>query len=279
MTDAAKQPKNAAKRELQIMGILNVTPDSFSDGGKFVDASRAVDHALRMIDDGADIIDVGPESTRPGSQPVSNDEQIHRAVPVIETIRKTNTSVEISIDTQSAAVAQAALDAGANIVNDICALRGDDAMASLVAQRKCGIILMHMQGTPATMQHNPTYTDVVTESIAFLRERCDVAMDAGIKKDKIVVDPGIGFGKTTAHNLEIMHRLGEYQSLGVDVLLGASRKRFLDEIAPGTSKPDERLAGSLACVARAIQTGVRIVRVHDVAETRQFVSAIRSLLP
>ncbi|MEZ6083089.1 MAG: dihydropteroate synthase [Phycisphaerae bacterium] len=279
MTTRANQPGNTTATDLQIMGILNVTPDSFSDGGNFVDASRAVKHALQMIDDGADIIDVGPESTRPGSQPVCDDEQINRAVPVIEAIRKSNTSIAISIDTQSARVAKAALDAGANIVNDISALRGDDAMASLVSRRKCGIILMHMQGTPATMQHNPTYTDVVAESIAFLRERCDFAMDAGIERSRIVVDPGIGFGKTTAHNLEIMRRLGEYQSLGVDVLLGASRKRFLDEITPGSSKPDERLAGSLACVARAIQSGVRIVRVHDVAETRQFISAFRSLLP
>jgi dihydropteroate synthase len=263
--------------DIQIMGILNVTPDSFSGGGSFADAGRAVQYAFEMISDGADIIDVGPESTRPGSQPVADAEQIRRAIPVVEAIRAANASIAISIDTQSARVAEAALEAGANIVNDISALRSDPKMALLVAERICRVVLMHMQGTPATMQRQPTYSDVVSESIAFLQERCDFAMSAGIKSDKIIVDPGIGFGKTTLHNLTIMRHLGEYRTLGVDVLLGASRKRFLNEITPGESQPDQRLAASLACVAQAIQAGIQIIRVHDVAATRQFISAFQAM--
>ncbi|GJM24178.1 MAG: dihydropteroate synthase [Phycisphaerae bacterium] len=277
MTNSAKNPNADPPSNIQIMGILNVTPDSFSDGGKFAAVDRAVEHALQMIDDGADIIDVGPESTRPGSQLVPDQEQTRRGIPAIKAIRANNSSVAISIDTQSAQVAEAALDAGADIVNDISALRNDPKMASLVAGRKCRVVLMHMQGTPKTMQNNPTYNDVVKEGIAFLQERCDVAAHAGIDSNDIIVDPGIGFGKSTAHNLTIMRRLGEYQSLGVPVLLGVSRKRFLDEITPGKTQPDQRLAASLACVAQAIQTGVQFLRVHDVAETRQFVTATQAI--
>ncbi len=261
------------------MGILNVTPDSFSDGGKFAGVEEAVQHALQMIDDGADIIDVGPESTRPGSQPVPAEEQIRRAIPAIKAIRTANQSIAISIDTQSAQVAKAALDAGASVVNDISALNHDPRMAHLVAERKCDVILMHMQGTPGTMQREPTYTDVVAESITFLKQRCILAIDSGIDTKRIIVDPGIGFGKTTQHNLEIMRRLHEYQTLGVDVLLGASRKRFLGEFIRGESNPNDHLAGSLACVARAIGAGVSIVRVHDVAETRQFIDAFQEITP
>ncbi len=259
------------------MGILNVTPDSFSDGGKYIETDRAVQHAMKLIEDGADMIDVGPESTRPESQPVSSEEQIRRAIPVIQSIRKANRTIAISIDTQCAKVARAALHAGANIVNDISALRNDPEMASVVTESKCRVVLMHMQGTPATMQHDPAYDDVVAESISFLRQRCEFAARADIDPNNIIVDPGIGFGKTTQHNLAIMRRLTEYQSLGREVLLGASRKRFLEEIMPGETRPEERLAGSLACVARALHAGVKIVRVHDVAETLQFITSYQAI--
>ncbi len=257
----------------KIMGILNVTPDSFSDGGQFLDPHKAVDHGLKMIADGADILDIGAESSRPGADSVDAEEQIRRAIPVIEAIRKANAAISISIDTRSARVATAALDVGADIINDISALRDDEQMGAVVAKRKCRLILMHMQGQPSTMQQQPEYKDAVAESVAFLRERIDFAQSAGIEKSQLIVDPGIGFGKTTAHNLTIMARLEEYAQLGVPVLLGASRKRFLDELAGGRTKPDERLGGSLACVARAIEAKVQIVRVHDVADTRRFIVA------
>jgi dihydropteroate synthase len=253
-----------------VFGILNVTPDSFSDGGQHVGVPEAVEAAFRMVEEGADAIDIGGESTRPGSQPVPAEEQIRRTVPVIVELAKRlePDGPAISIDTRLAAVAQAALDAGATIVNDITALRDDEAMASLVASRSAGVILMHMQGTPATMQQCPTYTDVVAEIRQFLAERIAAATAAGIARERILADPGIGFGKTTAHNLDILRRAGEFRSLGVPLLIGPSRKRFIGEVL-GISEPIKRLNGTLAAVAACVLAGVECVRVHDVAAARQ----------
>ena len=249
-----------------VMGVLNVTPDSFSDGGRFVDVETAVAHAGQMTDDGAAIIDVGAESTRPGSRPVPDAEQVRRAAPVIERIRRLHPHVCISIDTQSAAVARAALDAGADWINDISALRADPAMADLAATTGAPVVLMHMQGTPQTMQDNPTYDDVVGEVAAFLDRQVSVAKSAGIHPERIVIDPGIGFGKTTEHNLQILARLREIVAIGPAVLIGASRKSFIGKTL-GIDAPQDRLAGSLACAAVAVMAGARIIRAHDVRET------------
>lgn len=253
-----------------VMGILNVTPDSFSDGGAFADADSAVAQADRMVADGAAILDVGPESTRPGSQPVDPAEQIRRSIPVIRRIRQTHPHIGLSIDTQSAVVAQAALDAGADAVNDISALRHDPAMAGVVANQGAVAILMHMQGTPATMQRDPTYTDVAAEVAAFLRERAAVALSAGIAHSQIVVDPGIGFGKTVEHNLELLRRLSEIVGVGFPVAVGVSRKAFIGRIL-NLPDPQNRLAGSLAGAVAAVLAGARIIRAHDVRETVQAV--------
>ncbi|UCG16202.1 MAG: dihydropteroate synthase [Phycisphaerales bacterium] len=249
-----------------VMGVLNVTPDSFSDGGRFVDVETAVAHATRMIDDGAAIIDVGAESTRPGSRPVPDTEQVRRAAPVIKRIRRRHPHVCISIDTQSAAVARAALDAGADWINDISALRADPAMADLAATTGAPVVLMHMQGTPQTMQDNPTYDDVVGEVAAFLARQVSAAESAGIRPERIVIDPGIGFGKRTEHNLQILARLREIVAIGPAVLIGASRKSFIGKTL-GIDDPEDRLAGSLACAAVAALAGARIIRAHDVRET------------
>lgn len=253
-----------------VLGILNVTPDSFSDGGRYAGVRDAVEAGLRMAEEGADIIDIGGESTRPGSRPVPPEEQIRRTVPVVAELAKRLGAAgpAISIDTRLAPVARAALDAGASIINDITALRDDEAMAPLAASHHAVVILMHMQGTPATMQQKPTYGDVVEEVRQFLAERLAVAVAAGIPAGRIVVDPGIGFGKTTTHNLEILSRAGELRTLGVPVLVGPSRKRFIGEVL-GISEPLNRLHGTLAAVAACVLAGVECIRVHDVAPARQ----------
>jgi dihydropteroate synthase len=258
------------------MGILNVTPDSFSDGGAFADADTAVAYADRMVADGVAIIDVGPESTRPGAHPVDPPEQIRRSIPVIRQIRRRHPHVGLSIDTQSAVVARAALEAGADAVNDISALRHDPDMAGVVADRRAVVILMHMQGTPATMQRDPTYCDVTAEVTAFLRNRAAVAVSVGIEPHRIILDPGIGFGKTVDHNLELLRRLPEIVRIGFPVLLGVSRKAFIGKILD-LSDPRSRLAGSLACAAAAALFGARIIRAHDVRETVQAVRLIAEL--
>jgi dihydropteroate synthase len=263
-----------------VIGILNVTPDSFSDGGRYAVSADAIEAGVRMADEGADVIDIGGESTRPGSQPVAAEEQIRRTQPVIgELARRFGAGGPvISIDTRLATVARAAMDAGARIVNDITALRDDEAMAPLVASREAGVILMHMQGEPATMQQNPTYGDVVVEVRDFLAERIEAAVKAGISRNRIVVDPGMGFGKTTAHNLEILRRAGEFRMLGVPVLVGPSRKRFIGQVL-NLPDPPARLNGTLAAVAACVLAGVECVRVHDVAACRQVADlcvAIRS---
>jgi len=252
-----------------IMGILNVTPDSFSDGGQYQNADTAVNHALQMVEEGADIIDVGGESTRPGSEHVNASEQKNRVLPVIQALKKKiPEKVLISIDTTLADVASAALDAGASIINDVSAGRDDPGMFKLAAQKQCPCILMHMQGTPETMQVNPVYDDVVEEIRSFLLERSEIAINAGIKKENIILDPGIGFGKTTEHNLELMANLHRFVDTGFPVLLGASRKRFMGALCAGTAA--ERLIGATcATTTLGVAAGVKLFRVHDVRENRQ----------
>jgi len=244
-----------------VMGVVNVTPDSFSDGGQFLQADAAARHGQEMAAAGADVIDVGGESTRPGSDAVSAREERRRVLPVIEELAA-ETAVPISIDTQKAEVAAAALDAGAEMVNDVSALRGDPEMAALVAERATPICLMHMQGAPRTMQQNPTYDEVVGDVLRWLEGRVQVALDAGIGREKIIVDPGFGFGKTPQHNLELLRRLHELHALGLPVLVGASRKSTLGLILNAPAQ--QRLFGSLATVACAVMAGCHAVRVHDV---------------
>jgi len=246
-----------------VMGILNVTPDSFSDGGEFFDPHRAVEHGLQMVADGAAIIDVGGESTRPGSASVPTREQIQRVVPVIEALSK-KTCVPISIDTYEDEVAEAALDAGAAMINDIAAL-GNERMGQLAAERKVPVVLMHMRGTPATMQVEPKYEDVVGEVLGFLLERAGRAEQSGVPKEMIFIDPGIGFGKTLEHNLLLLKNIGKFVATGYRVLVGASRKSFIGTIT-GRENPSERTYGTAATVALCAAAGVSIVRVHDVRE-------------
>ena len=252
-----------------IMGILNVTPDSFSDGGKFLDTGSAVNHAMQMIEEGADVIDIGGESTRPRSERVSAEQQKQRLLQIIEAIKTGKPDdVSISIDTTLADVAEAALDAGADMVNDISAGRDDPAMFSLIAARQCPYVMMHMQGTPRTMQDNPVYTNVVNEVENFLLERADAAIAAGIMKNNIIIDPGIGFGKTKEHNLAIMSCLDQFVNTGYPVLLGASRKRFIGSICSDTA-PEQLTGATCATTVLGVAAGVRIFRVHDVRENRQ----------
>jgi len=257
-----------------VMGVLNVTPDSFSDGGKFLNTDKAIEGALKMAADGAAIIDVGPESTRPGAEPVSADEQIHRAIPVIEAIAK-KTKVCISVDTTSPKVAKAALDAGANIINDITAL-ADEQMAKLAAERQVPVILMHMQGTPQTMQFEPKYDDVVAEVLRFLLDRAKRAEQSGKLKERIFIDPGIGFGKTVEHNLTLLANIDKFVKTGYRVLVGPSRKRFIGQLT-GKENPADRVFGTAAAVAICVAAGVSIVRVHDVAEMMNVVKVANAL--
>jgi len=252
-----------------IMGILNVTPDSFSDGGEFLDPARAIEQALSMIADGAAIIDIGGESTRPGAEPVSPEEQIRRVVPVIKSLASQN-DTPISIDTTSSKVAIAALDAGAAIVNDISALRFDTEIAAVAAQAQVPVVLMHMQGSPHVMQTNPTYVDVVQEVKAFLAERINFAVAAGIGRSQIVIDPGIGFGKTLEHNLLLLRHLADFSDLAVPLLVGPSRKSFIGKVLD-IPDPHDRLWGTAAAVACCVASGAQIIRVHDVREMSQVV--------
>ncbi|MCX6344429.1 MAG: dihydropteroate synthase [Armatimonadetes bacterium] len=247
-----------------IMGVLNVTPDSFSDGGKFLDAQIAVEHALEMVNAGADIIDIGGESSRPGAEPVSSKEEMSRVLPVIRELASA-ISAPISIDTYKSEVAEAALDNGALIVNDISAGSFDPAMADLVAKRRCPAILMHMRGTPQDMQADTDYEDVMGEISGFLRSRLRVFIDAGADEKMLIIDPGIGFAKNTEQNLEILRRLRELKSIGRPLLVGASRKSTIGKVL-GDVPPEERLEGTAATVAIAIANGADIVRVHDVKE-------------
>lgn len=261
---------------VHVMGIVNVTPDSFSDGGRFFDAHDAIDHGLRLADEGADILDVGGESTRPGAEPVPADDEIARVLPVVDALAA-KTGLPVSIDTTKATVARAALDAGAQIVNDVAAGRFDDTLLPLVAERRAAIVLMHMRGEPRTMQKEPRYDDVVGEIYAFLDERAEAAMHAGIARDRIVVDPGFGFGKTRAHNLVVLQRLRELRGLGFPVLAGTSRKTFVGATL-GDLPVGERLEGTAATVALAVTGGASIVRVHDVREMSRVVRMTEAVL-
>src|SRR5262245_28353350 len=245
-----------------VVGVLNLPADSFSDGGVWLDAERALRHARSMVREGADLIDVGGESTRPGARAVRADEEIRRVVPVIE--RLAAEKILVSVDTSKAAVARAAFRAGAKILNDVTALRGDRAMARAAADAGVAAILMHMKGTPRTMQRNPSYRDVVEEILGFFRESLRNAWSAGIERDKIILDPGIGFGKLPKHNLEILRRLDEFRALGRPLAIGTSRKSFIGR-ALGR-RVDDRVSGTAATVAAAILRGADMVRVHDVRE-------------
>ena len=251
----------ALGRRTYVMGVLNVTPDSFSDGGRWIDPERAIARGRAMIHEGADIIDVGGESTRPRAAVVPESEERRRVVPVIEALARDGALV--SIDTSKAAVAQAAFEAGAKILNDVTAL-GDRRMAALAAKAGVAVILMHMKGTPRTMQKNPRYRDVVAEILRFFREKRKIALRAGIPRDKIALDPGIGFGKSPEHNVEILRRLDEFRRLGGALAVGTSRKSFIGHFLG--RRVDERVSGTAATVAAAILRGADIVRVHDVRE-------------
>ena len=259
-----------------VMGILNVTPDSFSDGGKYVDPDLALARALEMENEGADIIDLGGESSRPKSKPVPEETEMNRVVPVVQRIRA-KSDVAISVDTRKASVARAALAAGADIVNDISALRHDPQMAEVAAQANAGVVLMHMQGTPETMQDQPDYKDIVADISEFLRDRIEFAMSCGIAADSIALDPGIGFGKTAEHNLTILREMNRFNDLGRPVLSGPSRKSFLRYVLFGDNYPDNwptspQIAhGTAAALTASILNGARIVRVHDVAEARSII--------
>ena len=262
-------------RRTMIMGVLNVTPDSFSDGGLFFQNDRAVEQGLAMAREGADIIDVGGESTRPYSEGVSDEEELNRVIPVIEALNR-EISIPISIDTCKARVAEEALQAGASIINDISALRVDPGVASVAARAGVPVILMHMKGTPGDMQDNPTYESLIPEILDFLRAAVERAMEAGIRREMIILDPGIGFGKTYSHNLEIIRELNQFAILGRPMLLGTSRKAFIGHILG--VEPLRRDNGTMATVAACILNGAHIVRVHNVkmaSETVKIVDAIR----
>jgi dihydropteroate synthase len=257
------------------MGIINVTPDSFSDGGKFLDASAAVAHALKLAGQGAEILDIGGESTRPGAEPVSETEELRRVLPVIEQLAG-QVKIPLSIDTMKPAVARAALEAGASIVNDIAANRDNDAMRRVVAEYQAGYVCMHAQGTPQTMQENPVYADVVGEVGDFFRERLKKLKAEGVPADQVVLDVGIGFGKTMEHNLLLLANLHRFTTMARPLLIGVSHKSFIGKLL-GTNL-DERLPASLACACRAVESGVQIIRAHDVAETVQAVRMTEAVL-
>jgi dihydropteroate synthase len=255
------------------MGIVNVTPDSFSDGGRFIEASAAVDHALQLVADGADILDIGGESTRPYSEPVSSDEELRRVVPVVERLAR-QVDVPMSIDTSKASVAQAAVAAGAEIINDITGLEGDPGMLQMALESGAGICAMHMQGTPQTMQDHPKYGDVVAEIAAYLGQRRDALLAAGIEADRICLDPGIGFGKTNEHNITLMANCRTFHALGCPMLVGHSRKFFLAKLI-GDKGADRTKVTVGAALALAVQ-GVQIVRVHDVRAVREALIAFEA---
>jgi dihydropteroate synthase len=249
------------------MGVVNVTPDSFSDGGRYLEPGAAVARGLELAHEGADIVDVGGESTRPGAQPVMAEEELRRVIPVIEGLAAADAAPEISIDTRKRAVAQAAADAGASYVNDVSAFRADPGMAGLVAERGLRCCLMHMQGEPRTMQDDPRYEDVASEVRAFLEERLAFAVAEGVPEERVMLDPGIGFGKTLAHNLELLCRLDEIVAIGRPVVVGASRKEFLGRLT-GREVASDRVSASVAVNVLAFERGASVFRVHDVAAVR-----------
>jgi len=257
----------------KLMGVVNVTPDSFSDGGQYLDPAAAIRHGVELVGDGAVVLDVGGESTRPGAEPVGEDEELRRVEPVVDGLAGVAT---VSIDTSKAAVAAAAIDAGASIVNDVTALRGDPEMAGLCAERGVGVVLMHMPGDPRTMQDDPRYGDVVDAVKAFLAERLELAVSAGIEEERVWLDPGIGFGKTLEHNLELLRRLGELRELGRQLVIGTSRKSFIGRI--DGSDVDDRIGGTIASSVLAAVEGADVLRVHDVAEMAQALRVATAVL-
>jgi dihydropteroate synthase len=259
----------------KLMGIVNVTPDSFSDGGEFLDPERAIAHGRKLAEEGADVLDVGGESTRPGAEAVPAEEELRRVRPVVEALAADG-GPEVSIDTSKSAVAAVALDAGATIVNDVTAFRADPDLAALCAERDSELILMHMLGDPRTMQENPTYDDVVEEVKAFLADRIEFAVSAGVDEERIWVDPGIGFGKTVEHNLELHRRLRELAELGRPIAFGSSRKSFIGKL---TGAPvDERVGGTIASCVIAYANGADILRVHDIRPVREALTVAEAIL-
>jgi dihydropteroate synthase len=258
----------------RLMGIVNVTPDSFSDGGQFLDPRRAIEHGQGLVADGAHVLDIGGESTRPGAAAVGEEEELARVGPVIEGLA--GEQVSISIDTSKLAVAEAALDGGASIVNDVTALRAEPRIAGLCSERGAELVLMHMQGSPRTMQEDPTYDDVVDDVKAFLAERMEFARGEGVPEERIMLDPGIGFGKTVEHNLELLRRLSELTELGRPLVVGTSRKSFIGKISG--AEVDDRLGGTIASSALAFANGAAMLRVHDVREVREGMQVAGAIL-
>ncbi len=260
--------------KIRIMGVINTTPDSFSDGGEFYTPERAINHAMQLLTEGADIIDIGGESTRPGAQTISPEEETARVVPVIAALK--NDAPTVSIDTRNAATMSAAINAGANFINDVSALRHDPQAVHVAAQSNLPICLMHMHGTPQDMQNRPHYDDVMSELCSFFEERLNFCTKNGIKQENIILDPGIGFGKTLAHNLTIIKNLSHFKRFGCPILLGVSRKSVIGKIS-GEEDPKNRLPGSLAAALYGIGQGADILRVHDVAATLQAVRVLTAI--
>ena len=271
----ARQFEFVFPRPALVMGVVNVTPDSFSDGGKYFDTNAAIAHALALVAQGAEILDVGGESTRPGAKPVNEAEELRRVIPVIEKLAA-KVEIPLSIDTMKPSVAHAALQAGASIVNDVAANRDDDAMWRVVAECQAGYVCMHAQGSPQTMQENPVYADVVCEVGDFFRERLKKLNACGIFADQVVLDVGIGFGKTVEHNLQLLANLHRFTTMARPLLIGVSRKSFIGKLFGADL--NERLPASLACACLAIQSGAQIIRAHDVAETVQAVRMTETVL-
>ena len=262
-------------RETLVMGILNVTPDSFSDGGLFYNTDEAVSHALQLIENGIDIIDIGGESTRPGAKKISEEEEIQRIIPVVKQIRELSPEIIISIDTTKSMVAQKAIQSGANIINDISGFSFDNKMIDVIRESKVPVIIMHMQGDPSNMQNKPVYDDLIIDISSFFKSKIKLAIDAGIKKEQIIIDPGIGFGKTVGDNFQLINQLNEFCKLGFPVMIGPSRKSFI-----GTTlnlPVDDRLEGTAAAVAVGVMNGARIVRVHDVKEIKRVVTIVEKI--
>ena len=271
----ARQFEFTFPRPALVMGIVNVTPDSFSDGGNFFNANAAVEHSLKLIEQGADLLDIGGESTRPNAVPVTEAEELRRVLPVIEQLAA-RVKIPLSIDTVKPAVARAALQAGASLVNDVAANRADDEMWRVVAEAHAGYVCMHMQGTPQTMQADPVYGDVVREVGEFFLERLERMSGCGLSREQIILDAGIGFGKTLEHNLQLLGALGDFQKLARPLLIGASRKSFIGKLLG--AEPATRLPASLACACLAVEAGVQIIRTHDVAETVQAIRLTEAVL-
>jgi dihydropteroate synthase len=271
-----KDPNNlvGTARLPRLMGVVNVTPDSFSDGGQFLDPRRAIERGRELVGEGADVLDVGGESTRPGAAAVSEEDELARVGPVIEGLAGIGTS--ISIDTSKLAVAEAALAAGASIVNDVTALRAEPGIAALCADHDAELVLMHMQGSPRTMQEHPTYDDVVDDVKSFLAERMEFARREGVAEERIWLDPGIGFGKTVEHNLELLHRLRELTELGRPLVVGTSRKSFIGKLTG--ADVDQRLGGTIASCAIAVANGAQMLRVHDLREVREGMQVVGAIL-